>query len=170
MKNAILFVVLIFSVTTVFGQDTEKKSRKEKKAEKEAALIEQTKNLVESKNFVFVPRTANPMGGRSVTLTTDFELTLTNDSVNSYLPYYGRAYSAAYGGESPMNFNLPTIDYSSEKTKKGYEVKFSVKNANDRINLTFQIMETGSTTLQVNSTNRQGISYFGVLEKKPEKK
>ena len=170
MKNTILAIILVFSVLAVSAQDNQKKSRKEKRAEKNAALIEQTKNLVESRNFMFVPRTANPMGGRTVNLTTDFELTMNNDSVSSYLPYYGRAYTAAYGGESPMNFNLPVNDYSSEKTKKGFEIKFSVKNANDLLNFTFQIMETGSTTLQVNSTNRQSISYFGSLEKKPEKR
>lgn len=170
MKNAILIVLLILSVLVVSGQEKEKKSRKEKKAEKNAELIEQTKNLVDSKNFVFVPRTANPMSGKAITLTGGYDLTLNNDSVTSYLPYYGRAYSAAYGVENPMRFNLPVSDYTSEKTKKGYEVRFSVKNANDLINLTFHIMETGSATLQVNSTNRQGISYYGVLETQLRKK
>ena len=168
MKKLILTVIVFSLAFLVCAQDKEKKSRKEIKAEKNAKLIEETTKLVESKNFVFKARSANPMGARSVNLTTDYDVHIQNDSVYCYLPYYGRAYTAAYGGESPMNFQLPLTDYSSEKTKKGYNVKFTVKNGTDRINFSFQIMETGSTTLQVNSTNRQAISYFGSIEKKEE--
>lgn len=170
MKNLLIIAILIFAMSLATAQETKKKSRKELRAEKNAILMEETTNLVESKNFVFKARSANPMGARSVNLTTEYDVTIQNDSVYSYLPYYGRAYSVAYGGESPMNFQLPFSDYSMEKTKKGYNVKFTVKKGTDRINFSFQIMETGSTTLQVNSTNRQAISYFGNIEKKEGKK
>ncbi len=166
MKKLIVAVLAFSFAFIANAQDTEKKSRKEIKAEKNAKLLEETTKLVESKNFVFKARTANPMGARSVNLTTEYDVTIQNDSVYCYLPYYGRAYSAAYGGESPMNFQLPVNDYSMEKTKKGYDVKFTVKRGTDRIDFSFRIMETGSTTLQVNSTNRQSIAYFGNIEKK----
>ncbi len=170
MKNKVLIILLIFSVFAVNAQESGRKSRKERKAEKNAIQKEKISNLVEDKNFVFVPRTANPLSGTTVNLTTDFDLWFHNDSVNSYMPFYGRAYIAAYGGENPMNFISSVDDYSSEKTRKGYEVNFTVKNESDRLDFSFHIMETGLTTLQVNSTNRQSISYYGVLEEKESEK
>ena len=169
MKKIIL-LVLILSCVTIINAQEKKKSKKEIKAEKNAKLAAETTELINSKTFVFKARTAIPMGGRTVNLTTDYDVRVENDSVFSYMPYYGRAYTAAYGGESPMNFEAPILDYSSEKTKKGYQVKLVAKNKNDRIEFSFQIMETGSTTLVANSTNRQSISYYGMLVKKEEKK
>lgn len=171
MKKILLLLLIISTATFLNAQEAKKKSKKEKRAEKNAQLVVETTKLVESKNFVFKARTANPMGGRSVNLTTDYGVKVLNDSVYSYMPYYGRAYNAAYGSmDSPMTFDLPILDYSMEETKKGYRVKFGVKNASDRVDFSFQIMETGSTTLSVNSTNRQAITYNGNIEKIEEKK
>lgn len=164
MKTTGLICMLILGVFLAGAQ--EKKSTKQKKAEKQAMQIEQTRALVESNDFVFKARTANPMSGKTVNLTTEYDVAVRNDSVFCYLPYYGRAYIAAYGGESPMNFSLPVNDYTSVATKKGFRVNFFVRRGNDRIEFTFQIMKTGNTILQVNSTNRQSISYYGQLEKR----
>ena len=41
---------------------------------------------------------AVPMAGRSVNLTSPYSLEIHGDSILSYLPYFGRAYSAPYGG------------------------------------------------------------------------
>jgi len=45
-----------------------------------------------------------------------------------------------------------------------------VKNGNDRLEFNFHISETGSTSLNVSSLNRQSISYNGNLEKIKTKK
>ncbi len=165
MKKILLLLIIVSTTTLLNAQET-KKSKKEKKAEKNAQLVEETSKLVESKNFIFKARTANPMGGRTVNLTTEYGVKVMADSVYSYMPYFGRAYNAAYGSmDSPMTFETPIVDYSSEETKKGYRVKFTAKIATDRIDFSFQIMETGNTTLSVNSTNRQAITYYGNIEK-----
>ena len=169
MKNLIIMVLLLISVSNLNAQETEKKSKKELKAEKEAKKIEEIKALVESKTFVFDARNANPMGGRTVTLTSEYDVKVTNDSIYSYLPYYGVAYTASYGGsDSPMNFKQPFETCDMEKTKKGYLVKVKVKNGNDMLDFSFHISETGTTTLSVSSVNRQAISYYGDLVKDKE--
>ena len=172
MKKLMLFAALVVLTVSVQAQTSEKKSKKEIKAEKKAQQIAETKMLVDSKSFVFDASTANPMKGRTVNLSTDYQLTIKNDSVNSYLPYYGVAYSgAAYGGgDSPMVFKQPLESYSSEVTKKGYMVKFKAKNGNDVIDGTLHVSETGSTSLSVSSMNRQSITYFGNLTKIEEEK
>ncbi len=157
------FLTFTFAFANVQGQD--KKSKKEIREEKKAQQIENTKSIVESGTFVFKATNANPMGGSTVNLTTEYDVKITQDSIYSYLPYYGRAYNASYGGtDSPMVFNSKFESISSEETKKGYRVKVVTKNGNDRLEFNFHISETGSISLNVTSINRQSISYFGNLE------
>lgn len=165
MKNILIAAILIFSIFTINAQEAEKKSRKEIKAEKKAQEIEDVKAIIESKTFVFDVTTVNPMRGRTVNPTTAYDVRITKDSIYSYLPYFGVAYSTSYGGtDSPMIFSEPFESCDFEKTKKGYEVSTVVKNSNDRLEYNFHITETGSTSLVVTSSNRQSISYNGYLE------
>lgn len=169
MKN-LLIIALLFTIFSVNAQETEKKSKKEIKAEKKAKQMEEVKAIVESKNFVFDARNANPMKGRTVNLTSDYDVKVTNDSIFSYLPYYGVAYSASYGGtDSPMIFDVPFETCTQEKVKNGYMVKVEAKNKNDRLTFTFHISETGTTTLSVSSINRQSITYNGEIIKEKKK-
>jgi hypothetical protein len=170
MKN-ILIIVLIFVLTmNVSSQETQKKSKKELKAEKKEQQMQEIKALVESKNFVFDARNANPMGARSINLTTDYDVKITNDSIYSYLPYFGVSHSAVYGGtESPMIFSKPFESITTEEVKNGYLIKVAVKNGSDRLDFSFNISVTGSTSLSVSSMNRQAISYFGEVVKTKEK-
>ena len=170
MKKLLIISLLIISIVTAYSQETEKKSKKELKAEKNAKQIEETKALVESKTFVFDARNVNPMNGNSMFLTSEYDVNITSDSIFSYLPYYGVAYSASYGGtDSPMIFNKPFETFNIEKIKKGYLVKVTVKNGSDRLVFSFFISETGSTTLSLSSTNRQSITYYGDIVKTEEK-
>ncbi len=171
MKN-ILILVLIFLLTmNVSSQETQKKTKKELKAEKKEQQMQEVKEIVESKNFVFDARNANPMNGRSITLTSDYNVKITNDSIYSYLPYYGVSHSAVYGGtESPMIFNQPFESITTENLKKGYLVKVVVKNNSDRLDFSFNISFSGSTSLTVSSMNRQTISYYGEVVKEKGKK
>jgi len=170
MRRILFFGLLILTVVIVNAQETEKKSKKELKAEKKAQEIEEIKAIVESKTFVFKATNANPMKGRTINLTSEYDVKITGDSIFSYLPYYGVAYSASYGGtDSPMIFNKVFETCDMEKTKNGYRVKVSTKNGSDRLEFNFNISETGTTTLMVSSINRQSISYYGNLEKIKEK-
>ncbi len=165
MKNILIVGILLFAISSLQAQDTKKLTRKEKKAVREAKQIEQTKTVLENKAYVFSATQAIPSGMRSVNLTSSFDARVENDTIFCYLPFYGRAYSAAYGSnQSPMDFTQPIEDYEFEKNKKGYLVKFSVNNKNDRLNFSFQIADTGSASLSVTSTNRQSISYYGNIE------
>jgi len=68
-----------------------------------------------------------------------------------------------------MIFDKPFEICYMEKTKKGYMVDVTVKNGDNRLDFTIYIFENGSTTLNVSSTNRQSISYFGDIVKTVQK-
>lgn len=164
MKNIGVIVFLIICTFTVNAQ-SKKEIRKQEKAEKETALIEQTKQLVDSKTWKVDVNQMLPSQGQSRTLTTSYHVVLQDGKVDSYLPYMGRAHTAEYGGtDSPMIFNADIDNYSIEDGKKdSYIIEFNAKNKNDLLNFTFNVSTNGSVSISVNSSNRQHISYNGNL-------
>ena len=49
---------------------------------------------VASSRYTFVAQTAIPVGGRSINLDNSYSLKVSKDTIESYLPYFGRAYTA----------------------------------------------------------------------------
>jgi hypothetical protein len=160
-----LFIILILLAPVVLANAQESKSRKEKRAEKEELKKEEIKQLIDNRSFVFNASHALPMGGSSINLNYYYNVTLEGENVESYLPFYGVAYTAEYGSRnSPLSFNGTVEDYSVEKDKNGYQIQFDVKNGNDYLNYRFNISELGYASLSITSTNRQFISFIGTVE------
>lgn len=155
--------ILILTMCTITAASAQEMSRKERKAAEEKARIETTKTLIDAKTWQFDAHQMLPMQGKSKTLTTLYKVILKNDTVDSYLPFYGRAYHVDYGStDSPMTFKASISDYTQKTGKKGgWNIQFSTKNKNDVLQYSFTVSENGTATLNVSSTNRQSISYYG---------
>lgn len=124
------------------------------------------KNILTGKNFVFRAQSAWPLQGKVIQLTPGFDLRVMIDSINAYLPYYGRAYSAGYNQASGINFSSSKFEYKlKEKSKGGWDLMIKPIDTNDVTQLTYSISKNGFATLQVISNNRQAISFYGVVEK-----
>ena len=155
-----LLLALLVGFPTLSAQ-----SKKEKKEQKKEAV----KKLIASENYKIDVQTALPMRGRSIPLTSPYSLEIRNDSVISYLPYFGRAYSIPYGGGDGLNFRAPLKEYSMEMDKKGNAViKCIARNPEDRFEFRAKVYSNGSTSIDVNMQNRQSISFQGELDMKDE--
>lgn len=119
MKNVRLFWILGI-VLVLTGQSLCAQTKKEKKEQKE----KEVKELIECKRFTIDVNRAIPMGGRSLNLTSPYSLEMRGDSAISYLPYFGRAYSAPYGGGDGLRFEnqLPIIKPLSTKGNRSNTV------------------------------------------------
>src|SRR5688572_1053707 len=74
--------------------------------------------LVESKNFVFKAESVTTQRGRYLQLTSDYDLVIKKDSVISFLPYYGRAYTAPVSSsDEGIKFTSSKFDYAAKKGK-----------------------------------------------------
>ena len=150
-----LLAVVIIGFTPLFAQN--KKEIKEKR-------IAAVKERVESRNYEIEVNRALPMGAPSITLTYDYSLKIKNDSVYSYLPYYGRAYSIPYGGGKGLNFRAPLKKYEMKIDRKGrINIRFETQNSEDHFKFIINIYDNGSANIDVNMQNRQSISYYGDL-------
>lgn len=163
MKILTVFLVLILSFSVLFAQ--EKRSKKQIRTERKSQKIQLIKSIVDNKTFVFKAYSVVPKNERTKTLISDFGIEVRNDSIFSYLPYYGNTYSRDYSSfkDSPMGFAQPMESYKRVKTKKGFEVNIKVKNTNDLIDLVIHISKMGSATVVASSINRQAITYTGEI-------
>jgi len=164
MKTLTFTFILILSVTLIFAQDS-KKSKRQFKAEQKAQKIQLIKTIIDNKTFVFKAYSVIPSNEKVKTLIADFGIEVRNDSIFSYMPYYGNTYSRDYSSfkDSPMGFAQPMDSYKRVKNKSGYDVNVKVTNENDILELVFHISKMGDATVVASSLNRQSISYLGEI-------
>ena len=157
---------IIFSLLLITAMSMPTLSAQTKKEKKELKKQAVEKLVTSGKYKINVNRAAR---GRSVTLTSPYSVEIRNDSVISYLPYYGRAYSIPYGGGEGLNFKAPLTDYKLEWDKKETaKIKFSARSEEDKFDFSIDVFSNGSSTIFVNMQNRQSISFQGELDM-PEK-
>lgn len=152
IKFSFSLTIVLFLATVSFAQKLDKKA---------------VEKAITSKHFVFKAQTVLPMSGTSRFLTSDYEVKLSGDSLTSYLPYFGRAYSVTYGERGGIDFTSTKFDYKIEPAKKGgWNVSIAPEDINNTQRFNFTISEDGYTYLQVFSTNRQPIAFNGYIAEK----
>lgn len=122
-------------------------------------------NLVQSKDYIFAAQSVLPQSGRSINLTTIYNLKVSGDTLISDLPYFGRAYVAPVNpSEGGIRFTSTDYNYSVKDRKKGgWDITIFPKDAKDVRQMFLTISENGYASLQVTSNNRQLISYNGYI-------
>ena len=125
------------------------------------------KNILSTKTFVFKAQSAWPLQGTVVQLTPGFDTKVLGDSINAYLPYFGRSYAAGYTNNGGgISFTSTKFDYKlKEKEKGGWELVIKPADTKEVNQMIYSISSNGYATLQVTSNNRQAISFYGVMEK-----
>ena len=162
--------IMLSVFATGFAQETSKKAlREQKKTEKQ----QQIEALINSNEFVFEATQVFPQSGKMITLTgSSYTLKFHNDTIESYLPFYGRAYSVDYDGDGGIKFKGKPDEYKvvTQKEGKGYDINATIKGQKDYYKLYLSVSTNGSATLVVNSNQRSSISYRGNIEKLEEVK
>ena len=123
--------------------------------------------MITDHSFIFVAERMNPLRGRTQILTSSYDVRVNSDSLISYLPYFGRAYSAPI---DPTNigtqFTSTNFTYQINSAKSNqWQVSLIPKDVQSIQEFVFTIFDNGSTTLNVLSTSRDQISYAGYLKK-----
>ena len=164
MKANISILTILFALILTSGF-TQEKSKKQIKEEKKIEKQKQVEIMINTKEFVFTGKYANPTGYKSVNLaTTPNYVKFEPEMIDSYMPYYGRAYSGAgYGGDEGLKFTGKPEEYTFTKGKKNYQVDATVKGEKDTYRLSLSVSFEGSATLTVTSNNRSAISYTGEI-------
>lgn len=108
MKNIKVF--LLFAASVMAGSSIIKAQNKKP---------DEVNTMIESRNYIFKARTVNPQNSVSRQLTSEYDLTVSRDTIISYLPYFGRAYVAPINpSEGGIKFTSPKFEYNPVKDEK----------------------------------------------------
>lgn len=159
IKGALLLLFVSLINTIAAAQDSKSDQSKENA---------NVKAMVDAKRYLFKAQSAHPTRGRVVQLNSEYDLKITPDTIRSYLPYYGRAYSAPIGeSEGPLDFVSKDFEYNQQDRKKGgWDITIKPKDGKGVREMFLTVFENGTASLRVSSNNREPISFNGhILEK-----
>ncbi len=151
-----IFLLMIFSERSIAQNNNQGKPVVKKVS---------IKDMIDSQHFVFEAQSVNPMRGGFRMLTSAYDVTISRDTMVSDLPYFGRAYVAAYNPtKSELDFTTTGLSYSVNPYKKtGWYVIVKPKSKNGIQQYAFTIFEDGTASLNVTSTSRDPISFNGYI-------
>ena len=150
---------IMHSRNALWAQDS---TKQQKENVQEAAI----KKLIDSKRYAFVAQSAKPSRGPTKQLTSYYEMQLKTDTLQAYLPYFGRSYSATLGTDAGgIDFTTVDFTYLVSPTKKGgWDITLTPKNVANVSKMTLSLTESGYGNLVVTSNTRDLISYYGSIQ------
>ena len=155
VKTLLLLMLLFAFASTGWAQDSKEET------EKEANI----KAMIDAHRYTFKAQSVHPTRGRIVQLNSDYDLKVAGDTLRSYLPYFGRAYTAPLDGRGGgIDFLSKNFEYNQKARKKGgWDITIKPKDVSDVREMFLVIFENGNASLRVSSNNRETISYNGYV-------
>lgn len=127
--------------------------------------------LIQQQNFIFNAQSLTPQGGTMQPLTAEYDVTVSKDSINSFLPYMGRSFTAPMDPRDiGVNFISTNFDYQQRTRSNGnWEIVITPRDAKEIRQMTMNISPNGYASVIVTLTNKQSISYNGIIVKKADR-
>jgi hypothetical protein len=163
MKTLKNFLVLLLIAGAGLNVASAQNTRSAKKAAKETAV----KSKINGQRYTFLANYMLPQRGSGKSLTDNYDLRVTKDSVIAFLPYYGRAYyDVPYGGaDGGIKFTSTKFSYEvKDKKKGGWEITIKPTDAKNTNLLLLNISTDGYASLSVTSSNRDFITFDGYIK------
>src|SRR5512133_53524 len=128
-----LIIILILTAIPGFSQV---RMERVKEVVREPGKKKQTELLIDSREFVFHARMAIPAGSSSIDITSHNSFVrFSPELIDSYMPFFGRAYSGVGYGDSGLHFKGKPDEFNIKKQKNNYQVSASVKGETDYFKL-----------------------------------
>jgi hypothetical protein len=128
---------------------------------------DEIKNVIDSSQFTFVAERVNPLRGSTRYLTSRYNVVIKKDTIDCDLPYFGRAFQAPVD-PSKGGIRFVSSDFSrsmNSKKENEWEVLIKPNDNADVQQLSLDIFNNGTATLNVTNTHRDPISFYGHIER-----
>jgi len=163
MKKLLFSILLGSSACAMLSGCASAEERAARAAEQAAKV---TKPL-EARDYKIAVNRMYPMKGSSKSVSYGYSVEVRNDSLISYLPYFGGAYNVPYGGGKGLNFSERIGSYrESQKNNGERQIEINVTNEEDTYIYLIKVFSNGNSSIDVTSRQRDHISYSGELEVK----
>ena len=163
----------VFSVLCILliSSSIQSQTKKEQKQLEKENQYQFNISLVESEQFIFKPISTTAQNGRIIDLLNNSGLlTINGKTAEANLPYFGVVQMPSRIGNEGIVFNSENTTYKIEKNDKKRKVilSFSAKNKSEIFNLRLTISGNNNADLNVTSSKRNSISYYGKVSKLEE--
>ena len=163
MKKLLFSILLGFSACAMLSGCASAEERAARAAEQAAKVTEALK----ARDYKIVVNRMYPMKGSSRSVSYGYSIEVRNDSLISYLPYFGGAYNVPYGGGKGLNFSERIGSYKEIQKNNGErQIEINVTNEEDTYIYLIKVFSNGNSSIDVTSRQRDHISYSGELEVK----
>ena len=161
MKKVLVSMMMAFVALVMMSGCATSEERAARAAEKAAKVMAA---LTERHYRISVNR-MYPMKGGAKNVSYGYAVEVRNDSLISYLPYFGRAYNVPYGGGKGLNFSERIGSYQESQAKNGQRlIEIDLANDEDTYRYTIKVFDNGNSSIEVQSRQRERISYSGDME------
>jgi len=155
----LLAAALAVSACGILSSET-----REEKAAREAREAQMVRQGVDKADFSIDIDRMYPLRGTSKTVT-NYSVKVKDGVLYSHLPFIGQAWRVPYGGGHALNFDEKIGNYSVIRSgKDGYEIRIYVKTDEDEHLYRIILFDNGRASLDVQSGNRDRISYSGIFD------
>lgn len=160
LKAMVLWMIACLAMISCASTDPSGLSKAERR-QQQAMMVQ--KALLD-RNYTISVQSAHPSSGAPINLSSPYSLKVKGDTVVSYLPFFGRAYSLPYGGGKGLNFTGKVISYETSRNKKEYNIKMGVDSDEDQYTYYIDVYENGRAVMLVTSRNRSNITFYGEMD------
>lgn len=160
MKKVLAILMAGFGLMGLSGCATsaERAARQAEQAKKVTAALNERHYKIDVDNMY-------PLRGQARVVSFGYSVEVRNDSLFSYLPYFGRAYGVPYGGGKGLNFSAPIRSYQEQQMKQGVRrVEIGVTNEKDTYLYSIEVFDSGRASVDVQARQRDRISYTGEMD------
>lgn len=134
------------------------------KAVKQAYMAQKVNEALDARRYTIDVNYVYPQRMSSRHLSYGYSLRISGDSIYSYLPFFGRAYSIPYGGGEGLHFSAPISKYVSKREKKDMtRVEITVETHEDSYFYQLEVYDNGQTTIDVHARERERIGFSGKM-------
>ena len=161
------FLPLLTALLLAGGCGVLGESREDRMA-REAQEAQMVRDAVDAGQFTISIDRMYPLRGMGRSVSS-YSVKVKDGVLHSYLPYIGEAWQVPYGGGHGLNFDAEIGHYSAAQVDRdSYEIRLYVKTDEDEHLYLLTVFENGRASLDVQSGNRERISYTGDMVFYPE--
>jgi len=160
-KRNLSLIAAVYSLLMLLSCGSTSQLSRDEKSAQVARHVEQS---LDARQFTIAVDWMKPLGGMAKHVTSNYELKVNGDEVDSYLPYVGEAYRLPYGGGKGLNFKGTMTNYSiTQPTSNRYHIEFTVTNEEDSYFYRIDVFNNGKSIIDVIARDRDAISFDGEL-------
>lgn len=160
MKRKVLFLMIVVAVMLSSCGSTDGLT----KVEREAQVTRQVQEGLDTRHYTIAVDWMKPLGGMPRHVSSNYELKVNGDEVDSYLPYVGEAYRLPYGGGKGLNFKGKIENYSiTYPTSNRSHIEFMVTNEEDSYYYRIDVFNNGKAIIDIIPRDRDAISFDGEM-------